>query len=88
MKMAKSKRSRDTSKGWTTPSRFGSHSSMVVDPNEVPAWKKNMNAKLAKDEVMCEDDDHYYITKKNRIDSGMADPNRYSKKVIFIKESV
>jgi hypothetical protein len=88
MEMAKSRRSRDTSKGWTTPSRFGSHSSMIVDPTSVPEWNKNMSLTLADDEVLCEDDSHYYITKKNRIDSGMADPSRYSKKVIFIKESV
>ena len=85
--MAKARRKRDTSNGWTTPSRFGSHSSMVVEANEIAQWNKDMNARLEKDEVLCEDDDHYYITKKNRLDTGLADPNRYGKKVVFSKEN-
>jgi|TARA_R110000737_G_scaffold185814_1_gene208981 hypothetical protein len=76
---------RDRTNSWTTQSRFGSHSSMVVEPNEIDQWNKNMNVRLEKDEVLCEDDEHYYITKKNRLDTGMADPNRYGKKVIFSK---
>ena len=89
--MAKSKvrKKRDTSQGWTTPSRFGSHSSMVVDPTSIPEWNKNMSLTLSGDEVLCEDDEHYYITKKNRLDTGLADPSRYSRKnQILIKENI
>jgi hypothetical protein len=85
--MAKVGRKRDTSNGWTTPSRFGSHSSMVVEANEIAQWNKDMSARLEKDEVLCEDDEHYYITKKNMLDTGLADPNRYGKKVVFPKEN-
>ncbi len=44
------------------PSRFGSHSSMVLSQNE--------------DEVLCEDEFGRYSTSKKNLDSGLADPNR------------
>jgi len=31
-------------------------------------------------EVVCKDDRGYYITYKNRLDNGLADPKRYSNK--------
>lgn len=55
----------------TTPSAYGSHASMVVD-------HKEFKLELNDDEVLCKDDNSYYITKKNRLDNGLADPNRYS----------
>jgi len=49
----------------TTPSRYGSHSSMVV-------------RELEGGRVVCQDDVGEYTTLKSRLDNGMADPNRYS----------
>lgn len=48
----------------TTKSWFGSHAEMVVE---------EINEK----EVMCEDQNGRYKTLKNRLDNGLADPNRY-----------
>jgi hypothetical protein len=56
----------------TTKTPYGSDSSMVVDISQYKSILINT------DEVVCKDDRGFYITKKNRIDSGMADPNRYS----------
>jgi hypothetical protein len=78
---------RDTSKEITTPSRFGSHEVMVVDHMSVPEWNADMNLTLGEGEVLCRDDTHYYITSVDRLDTGLADPNRYGKKnELFIKE--
>lgn len=49
----------------TTPSQFGSHKSMVV---------KELDNQM----VICRDDTHEYITYRSRLDSGLADPRRYS----------
>lgn len=49
----------------TTPSPFGSHTSMV---------KKD----LGDGKVLCEDEHGLYETYRNRLDSGLADPCRYS----------
>jgi len=77
----------DTAKDITTPSRFGSHETMVVDHLSIPEWNADMNLTLKEGEVMCKDDTHYYITSRGRLDTGIADPNRYSKKSeLFIKE--
>ena len=56
-----------------TPSAFGSHSSMIVDIDDLA---KNHN--VPKDKVVCKDEKGYYVTYKNRIDNGMADPCRYA----------
>jgi hypothetical protein len=56
----------------TTKTPYGSDSSMVVDISQYKSISINT------DEVVCKDDRGFYITKKNRIDSGMADPNRYN----------
>jgi hypothetical protein len=50
----------------TTPSPFGSHASMVV-------------RELEDGKVVCKDDVHEYETHKNRLDTGLADANRYGK---------
>lgn len=58
----------------TTKSAFGSHSDMVVscdDPNI-------QNIKINNNQVICKDDTGYYITDKDRINSGLSDPNRYA----------
>lgn len=77
----------DASKEITTPSRYGSHEVMVVDHLSIPEWNADMNLTLGEGEVVCKDDTHYYITNGNKLDSGLADPNRYSKKSeLFTKE--
>lgn len=45
------------------PSRFGSHSSMVVED-------------CGANHVVCEDEHGKYLTERHRIDSGLTDPNR------------
>jgi hypothetical protein len=69
------------------PSRFGSHQSMVdekateagvgtllrIESGKVTKTKYT----LKEDEVFLQDENGLYATKKNRIDSGMSDPNRY-----------
>lgn len=50
----------------TTPSPYGSHSSMVVETD--PLF------------VKCKDDLGVYTTTKEHIDSGLADPNRFSRR--------
>ena len=77
----------DTSKEITTPSRFGSHEAMVVDHLSMPEWNADMNLTLVEDEVLCRDAPANSITNKNRLDTGLADPNRYGKKdKLFTKE--
>lgn len=55
----------------TTKSPYGSHASMIVDPN-------TYSNKIGENEVVCKDGNFTYITQKWRIDNGLADPNRYS----------
>jgi hypothetical protein len=57
----------------TTPSAYGSHSSMVVDID-----KEAKNHNVPKDKIICQDEKGYYITYKSRIDNGLADPCRYA----------
>ena len=68
-----SNRQYQTGKTITTPSPFGSHSSMVVD---IDSDARGHN--VPKDKVVCKDDDGYYITYRHRIDNGLADPSRYA----------
>jgi len=62
----------------TTKTHFGSTGDMVVDHtkykdfNDLPIVLKDENS------VLCKDDRGFYITQQNRIDSGLADPNRYA----------
>tara|TARA_R110002012_G_scaffold269906_2_gene454108 strand:- start:4917 stop:5126 length:210 start_codon:yes stop_codon:yes gene_type:complete len=55
----------ETGKEITTKSWFGSHADMVVE-------------ELEDGKVVCKDDKGTYTTYKARLDSGVADPNRYS----------
>ena len=56
-----------------SPSPYGSHSSMVINlDNEA----KGHN--IPKGKVVCKDENGYYITFKNRIDNGLADPCRFA----------
>ena len=65
--MAKSRNTRRHVTGTTvtTKSWFGSHADMVVE---------EINEK----EGMCEDQNGRYKTSRDRLDNGLADPNRYS----------
>lgn len=60
-----SKKQHDAGITITTPSRYGSHSCMVVKDNEDGT-------------VICKDDSHEYVTFSHRIDNGLADPKRYA----------
>jgi hypothetical protein len=72
-----SKRGHDRSSVITTPSAYGSHKSMVVDHGQ-------FNLTLEPNQVLCKDDIHYYITSFDRLDTNLADPNRYSTKSTFV----
>jgi hypothetical protein len=50
---------------------YGSNSKMVVN-------HKELGVSLLQNQVLCQDENGYYITEFNRIDSGLADPNRYA----------
>lgn len=72
-----------TGKTITTKSHFGSHKEMVAD------CEVTKNIKLNANEVVCKDDQGYYITTIDRIDSGLADPNRFadlSKRIVLQNE--
>lgn len=55
----------------TTKTHFGSTGDMVVDHS---SYKISLND----NQVLCKDDRGFYVTCKTRIDSGLADPNRYA----------
>lgn len=59
----------------TTKTHFGSTSDMVVDHNQYIL--DNNPITLQDNQIMCKDDRGFYITLKSRINSGLADPNRY-----------
>lgn len=65
-------RQHDSGSVITTKTQFGSDSSMIVDLTQYKPVSINA------DDVVCKDDRGFYITKKNRIDSGLADPNRHN----------
>jgi hypothetical protein len=56
----------------TTKTHFGSTADMVVDHSNFK------NITLNENQVLCKDDIGYYITFLNRINDGLADPNRYA----------
>lgn len=56
----------------TTKTPYGSTSDMIVSDAEI------LNkVRVADGCVLLQDDDGYYITSKNRLDSGLSDPLRY-----------
>ena len=74
-----SKKRHETGKTVTTPSQFGSHKSMVVDPDKyVSAKDKKSNVSCGQGICLCQDDKGFYITLEERLDTGLADPKRYS----------
>jgi hypothetical protein len=58
----------------TTKTHFGSTADMVVDHSNFK------NITLNDGQVLCKDDIGHYITLLNRINNGLADPNRYANK--------
>lgn len=64
----------------TTKTHFGSTSDMVIDHTKYKYAKDNSDVILDESAgtVICKDDRGFYITHKNRINSGLADPNRYA----------
>lgn len=60
----------------TTKTHFGSTSDMIIDHSKYLFTGNPVN--LQDNEVICKDDRGFYLTSKNRIDSGLADPNRYA----------
>ena len=62
-------------------SRFGSHEDMADEEKTGELNKEN--------KVVIEDEHGYYITDESRLDSGLADPNRYDPKRLtwFKKET-
>jgi hypothetical protein len=61
----------------TTKTPYGSTSDMLIDPNNYTLEDGNP-VTVAENEVICKDDRGFYITFKNRVDSKLADPNRYA----------
>lgn len=67
----------------TTPSPYGSHAIMVVDN------PSDHNVNLKDGQILCKDDNGVYITTKNHLNSGLADPNRCaSNRLIDQPESI
>jgi len=76
--------------GVSTPSLYGSHKSMVVfaeldvfadtfrGADNVKMFKSPVHGNVWDKEVVLEDNDGFYITSISRLDSGLADPRRYS----------
>ena len=69
----------------TTKSWFGSHAEMVVGLEELQASEFFSTGEgrywvIEDYETVCKDDTGYYVTDKDRLDNGLADPNRYSAK--------
>lgn len=80
--MARTHKRHTTGNIITTKSWFGSHADMVVLPEEYHnnnrIYKNRGIHSISDEEVVCKDDRGYYITLKNRLDNGLADPKRYS----------
>jgi len=73
------KKRHETGNTVTTPSQFGSHRSMVVDPEQYVSAKDNrLNVSCGPGTCLCKDDKGFYITLEDRLDSGLADPKLYS----------
>lgn len=73
-----SKKKHETGKSLSTQSFFGSHTSMVVDHENLPIA-------VYDGQVVCKDENPgLYKTDASRLDTGLADPNRYSGKRYFV----
>lgn len=65
-------RKHETGRSITTKTPYGTTSDMLVNDNDILS-KVNCPYGF----VLAKDDDGYYLTNSSRIDSGLADPNRY-----------
>lgn len=72
-------RKHETGRTITTKSPYGTHSNMLVTDEEV-LKRLHFDEFETAQFVLVKDDEGYYITQKNRVDSGLADPNRYDTK--------
>lgn len=70
-------RSHETGTVITTKTAFGSTSDMIRDIN-LYSFADTEPRILQSNEVLCEDDKGFYITTRDRIDTKIADPNRYA----------
>jgi len=68
----------DSGQTITTKSRYGSHADMVVELEELESIDFFGDRVIEDYEVVCKDDNGYYVTLKSRLDNRLADPNRYS----------
>jgi hypothetical protein len=72
------RRRTDTNRPWEKPeayqyrTRFGSHREMLTEK-----YQESFDTLQPKDKVVCSDEFGEYETEAGRIDSGLADPNRY-----------
>lgn len=69
----------DTSKSISGPSPYGSHAEFVVDHS-------GFDLKLDDKQVLCQDERGYYVTYRDRIDNGAADPNRWTEMRISLPQ--
>ena len=76
-----SNRQHQTGKTITTKSAYGSHSDMIVDASDY-------ELEINEAEVLLKDPDEnfFYVTKKNRLDNGLADPARYGSKKLYLEK--
>ena len=77
--MAYKKRTNNPSRPWQKDpnrikykTRFGSHREMLKEE-----YQESFDTLTLKDKVLCEDEFGEYETEVWRVDSGLADPNRY-----------
>jgi hypothetical protein len=69
----------DTGTIITTPSAYGSHSVMrALTPEGI---------EIGTSQCVCQDDKGLYVTDVNRLDNGLADPNRYNPKMRILLPS-
>ena len=65
------------------PSPYGSHTSMI---------SKEWTEKLTDPElVVLQDDNGFYVTERKKLDSGVADPNRYrlcASKAAYLSQTI
>ena len=57
----------------TTKTPYGTTSDMVITDEDILS-----KVKIPENCVLAKDDAGYFFTMKNRVDSGLADPNRYA----------
>ena len=64
---------------YKTPSLYGSHKSMEIGSEEMSQETLDLLAEAG--DIALRDEKGVYITKVNRLDTGLADPKRYGERV-------